>query len=495
MTNSIKLPIIKKRAFDLAIQCISNYSKGYTQRIFDEEIGEKFLEDLLQIPEIGRFQWKANTGQVFSILKLYLRNFLIDLIIFANKNSLISKSKEDLIDSNMFETYFNRQYNRLESEVLLDEYFRYKILIPAFGILLKDTKMIELDPNHIIRNITDIESPYGNHPIMNNFRKQPLFWSERREQQRWEHEAQACIEVSYIQKKRQNNEVPYSIMPYNPIIGREKEIIDEIIFCIHDFFMLYSERHEFVPFSISHYYWVEPPPFSDIYPFLKGYIYHSFPPPRAYLRLFEEKTREYWTKTWNTHYKWFYDAFYGQDRDLESKRIFRYAVNTLRSLSNIQHADLRVFISVSTLEGLMYKQSIGINLGYGPYNKQAPIIAMFRKITEDQGKAWIQFNGAERSSHRDLLNFFKDAFTMRNNIAHPEKFNTPKYLPSYLYEGLPSNYYLGKLKEYIQIFFKEFLWFLLKIWIDKKILTREQWFSYLEILNTQLLKERGIKNS
>ncbi len=490
MTNIIKLPKIKKKAFDLAIHCISNYRKGYVQRIFDEEIGKQFLEDLLQVPEIGRFQWKPIAGQEFSVLKLYLRNFLTDLLIFTNKNSLISKSKEDLIKSEIFKACFDKQYNRLEREVLLDEYFRYKILIPAFGILLKDTKMIELDSNHIIKNITDIESPYGNHPIIKNFKKPPLFWTERREQQRWGREAQASIEVSYIQKKRQKNEVPYSIMPYNPIIDREKEIIDEMIFCIHDFFMLYSERHEFVPFSISHYYWVEPPPFSDIYPFLKGYIYHSFPHPRAYLRFYEDKIREFWTETWNAHYKWFYDAFYGQDRNLESKRIFRYAVNTLRSLSNIQNADLRVFTLVSTLEGLLYKQSIGIDLGVSQYNKQSPVIAMFKKISEDQEKTWIQFCEVEKENHQNLIDFFKDAFRMRNNIAHPEKFNTPKYLPSHLYEGLPSNYHLGKLKEYIQTNFKEFLWFLLKIWIDKKILTKELWFSYLEMLKNQILDER-----
>lgn len=493
--NSDKLPKIKKKAFDLAIHCITNYSTGYAQRIFKEETGNQFLEDLLQIPEIGRFQWKAEAGQLFNMLPRYLENFLIDLIIFTNKNSLNTKTKEDLIDSDIFKVYFNNQYDRLESEVFLDEYFRYKILIPAFGILLKDTKMIVLDPNYIIRNITDIESPYGNHPIMDNFKKQPLFWTERREQQKWEREAQASIEVSYNKKKRQNDEAPYSVMPYYPLIDRGKEIFDEIIYCIHDFFMLYSDRHEFVPFSLSHYYWVEPPPFSDIYPYLKGYIYHSFPPPRAYLRLYEEKIKEHWIKTWNAHFRWFYDTFYCQNKDLEPKRIFRYAVNTLRSLSNIQYADLRIFISVSTLEGLLYKESIGIDLGYNRRNKQSPIIAMFRKITENQGKAWIQFDAAEKTSGRDLLNFFKDAFIMRNNIAHPEKFNTPKFLPSYLYEGIPSNFYLGKLKEYIQIYFKEFLWFLLKVWIEKKILTKEQWFAYLKILKTQIVNGRDIRNS
>ena len=145
---------------------------------------------------------------------------------------------------------------------------------------------------------------------------------------------------------------------------------------------------------------------------------------------------------------------------------------------------------VSTLEGLLYKKSIGIELGYRPYNKQAPIIAIFRKISEDQGKTWIQFDDEERSPPMNLVDFFKDAFRLRNNIAHPEKFNNPRYLPSHLYDGIPSNYYLGKLKEHIQSYFKEFLWFLLKIWIDKKILTKEDWFSYLEALKTQILNER-----
>ncbi|MHA1376390.1 MAG: hypothetical protein ACTSR7_19095 [Promethearchaeota archaeon] len=344
--------------------------------------------------------------------------------------------------------------------------------------------MIELDSNHIIKNITDVESPYGNHPIINNFKKPPLFWTERREQQHWERDSQTSIEISYIQEKRQNNEAPYSIIPYNPILGyKEKELFDEMTFSIYDFFLLYSDRHGFDPFSVSHYYWVEPPPFSDVNQFsdmrffLKGYIYHSFPPPRAFLRLFEEKPREFWTSCWNAHYTWFYNAFYGQDRDLDSKRIFRYAINTLRSLSNIQHADLRVFILVSTLEGLLYKKSIGIDLGYSSYNKQAPIIAIFKKITKDQGKAWIQFDNEDTSSLSNLTNFLKDAFTMRNNIAHPEKFNNPKYLPIHFYHGIPSKYHLGKLKEHIQFNFKEFLWFLLKICIYKKIRTNEQWFS------------------
>lgn len=156
MTNSSKLPQIQKKAFDLALHSITHYSKGYAERIFDEDIGKQFLEDLLQVPQIGRFQWDAIEGPSYSILRRYLQNFLIDLIIFANRNSLISKSKEVLINNNEFEVLFNKQYNRLESGILLDDYFKYKILIPAFGILLKDTKIIALNPNYIIRNITDI---------------------------------------------------------------------------------------------------------------------------------------------------------------------------------------------------------------------------------------------------------------------------------------------------------------------------------------------------
>ena len=490
MTIPARLPKIRQKAFDLAIHCISNYSKGYDQRIFNEEIGRRFLEDLLQVPEIKKFQWNAIAGQEFSFLQVYLKNFLVDLIIFADKNSLLSKSKEELLKDETLEAHFDKQYGRLESEVLLDDYFRYKILIPAFGILLKDIKEIELDPNHIIKNIIDIESPYGSDSIMNNFKKPPLFWSERRDQQQWERDAQASIEISCIQKKKLIDEEPYSIMPYYPILDIGKEIFEDMILSMYDFFMLYSDRHEFVPFSVSHYYWVEPPPFSDIYPFLKGYIYHSFPPARAYIRFYEDKVKEFWIGTWNAHYKWFYDAFYGQDTELEIKRIFRYAVNTLRSLDNIHYADLRVFILVSTLEGLLYKKSIAVDLGYRPDKKQAPIIVTFRKIAEDQRKIWTQFVNGPRPYRRNIIDFFKDAFRMRNNIAHPEKFNTPKYLPSHLYEDLPSHYHLGKLKEYIQIYFKEFLWFLLKIWIDKKILSKEQWFSYLETLKTQILVER-----
>jgi len=47
---------------------------------------------------------------------------------------------------------------------------------------------------------------------------------------------------------------------------------------------------------------------------------------------------------------------------------------------------------------------------------------------------------------------------------------------------------IERLSEEIQTNFKEFLWFLLKIWVNKKFQSNEDWYSYLEDVKIQILE-------
>lgn len=56
----------------------------------------------------------------------------------------------------------------------------------------RSTKEIELDSQHLIKNLANVESPYG----IWDFRKIPESWSRR-----WERTANASFEVKYAIKK------------------------------------------------------------------------------------------------------------------------------------------------------------------------------------------------------------------------------------------------------------------------------------------------------
>ena len=94
----------------------------------------------------------------------------------------------------------------------------------------------------------------------------------------------------------------------------------------------------------------------------------------------------------------------------------------------------------------------------------------------------------KKSIGEDLIGNPRNKFTARNNIAHPEKIKEPSYQPEFLYDGIPHIYYHGRLSEEIQTNFKEFLWFLLKIWVNKKFQSNEDWYSYLEDVKIQILE-------
>ncbi|MFX1366959.1 MAG: hypothetical protein ACFFCE_04360 [Promethearchaeota archaeon] len=485
MTNLVELPKIKEETWKLVQHYLANFERGYESKIFNEKIGQKYVENLTQTSEIGKFQWRAVAGEEFNILPVYLMHFLGNMYIYCQNQSIkITKMQKAELKANQgLKDHFHSQYVLLESEVLIPDYFSYQILIPAFNIILKDVKSLSLDINHIFINIADNEVPYD----IKDFRNPPFFWSKRKEEQKWAKDATTSIEVSYNKTKRFYDEEPYTAMPYYPLDPNGKEEFDEIVLSIPDFFMLYSDRHEFFPFSISHYYWVKLPAFSDYFPFVKGYIHYSFPRPNAYLRMYDTDTWIFWKSNWQSHYEWYYHAFYGDDRESESKRIFRYAVNTIRTLNNIQYADLKVFILVSTFEGLLYKKSIGVDLVGNTRNKREPVIKVFKKMSEIESKKWIHFD-INNKYEENLEKFLNDAFTVRNNIAHPEEIKEPDFQPEFLYDGIPQIYYHGRLMEEIQINFKEFLWYLLKIWVNKKFQSNEDWYSYLEDVKIQILE-------
>jgi len=141
------------------------------------------------------------------------------------------------------------------------------------------------------------------------------------------------------------------------------------------------------------------------------------------------------------------------------------------------------------LEGLLYKEEIGIKLGYGKYNKKDPIADIFVAISEDQGNFWqhifqikypLSLPLNSFSTKNDLREFIICAFNYRNNIAHPEKKIPTKIKPSYLQPISLQSTEEYTLNLLITDNFPLFLIFLIRTWINEKCKNIDDWYKYLK---------------
>lgn len=482
-----KIPEIKAEIWTVLTGIIkNNYS---IDNFFSLDIGKELIEKILDNQDIARYQWNYESNGIHNLLEhYYLKNFFFDMKLFLENNSI----KINFENSKDFASFFNLKFEQLEIEILLSPSFRYILLIPTFRILFpKDTKTIELDDRHFIKNINDEDQPYNEDYNINNFKELPKFWPRIREDP-----PNASFEVIFEYKKRLANEKPYyGYIPPAPMNSDQYICpIFEKVKSIYDFFLVYHYYPDNVIFTFGENYYIILPPYST-HPkdprknISKESTINYFPLSHGYLSLKETEKKDYWKDKWNLHYQKFYSKFYTDTEGREDLRVFKYTFDVLRTLRRIIYPQVKNFLLISTLEGLLYKEEIGNKLGFGNYNKKDPVADTFIAISEAQGKFWqhifqIKYPLTQPlnsfSTKNDLREFIICTFNYRNNIAHPEKKIPTKIKPSYLQPISSFSTEECTLNLLITDNFPLFLIFLIRTWINEKCKNIDDWYKYLK---------------
>ena len=463
------------------------FPENYLSTREGSKVGEKFYEN----DKIKQYQWYYLSGDYpRSILYSHIiPNFLLDMKIYSNSINLV----QDYSESEDLRRHFDTNFNDLETKVLLSDSFNYLILIPTFRVLFpRSTKEIELDSQHLIKNLANVESPYG----IWDFRKIPESWSRR-----WERTANASFEVKYAIKKRMATEAHYDdntnpVTPFNSL-GIINEF-DEKIRSIYEFFLCYGRESEFGYFTFGEEYYIRLPPFFQAYPNFKNYIFSKFPPPFTYLDLNLPEEHPYyydWVKIWNENYTNFYNNFY-HSASLQENDIFRYALEVLRTFINIPYDQILNFLLISTFEGLLYQRDVykslnthkikfAITTVITKHNKRVPCTKVFLEMCQDQKEYWqyifqnkypLATPLKEFKTKADLEYFINFSFTYRNNIAHPESIKPINIKEEYLY---PHSTMEQILSQFVKENFPFFILFLLRTWLKKGFKTKTEWYHYI----------------
>ena len=201
---------------------------------------------------------------------------------------------------------------------------------------------------------------------------------------------------------------------------------------------------------------------------------YEFSYPAGMLSLKKKEILEEWINCWNSNYSWFYNTFYKRAHDPEPTKIFRYTLDVLRTIDNIPYIDMKIFLLVSTLEGLLFEKSIQRKVfdGKRSSNKSKPVAKAFVQVSYEQNKKWrflvdeayfksLIFN--QKGHDQDVEDFIVSAFQYRNNIAHPEKKRNITFKPKNLYDNYKPNQFEDRFFSLILDKFKLFLKFLLGI--------------------------------
>ncbi|MBA7513727.1 hypothetical protein ES705_05745 [subsurface metagenome] len=463
-------------------------------KILLEKEGKDFLDKVYKNNKIGTYQWKYESNGTHNLLQShYFRHFFLTIKGFAKKRGL-NKNSTELI------RFFEEKFDILEKEVLLSDSFDYLLLIPTFGAKFPvGDKEFILDSNHIIKDITDIEKPHN----IPSFKETPKSWK-----QYWSDKPKALMEVKFSLKKRTSNDKPYEegITPSYPFsIFSHKDIFNEKLKSIHDFFICYGRHYDPEFFTFGDVYFAILPPFSQRYDHMNCYTYYAFPPPQRELYLdFPDKSQYHidWKNVWNNNYDNFYKTFYSYDITLRDVESFRYAMDILVSIRNIPYSNVSNFLLISTFEGLLYHKNLykKLNSQLSKYslakiisknNNRIPCTKAFLEICEDQKEYWqwifqrkypLKTPLNTFGTKQDLENFIDSCFDYRNKIAHPEITKPIQIKPRHLIPPLskdPEEFILEKL---ISQVFPSFLIFLIMIWLKKGFKIRTDWDSYIDSL-------------
>ncbi len=491
MVSSRELPNLKEKLWRLLQYYLKNYTPNFN--LFDKKEGQKFLKVLEKNKLISKYQWKVKSSPDYSLLYVYCRNFIGRFIFFEiediTKFSKVNILSNEFINAPELKVFFNDQYEKLEREILLSKELIYKILVPTFRIYFPEGKdKIILDVDHIVENLYNKENPYG----IPKFKKPPRYWEPYEESPGGFKEANACFKIIFNIQKRKASDPPYNhwFIPYFPI-HPDHDIFGEKIRSVSDFFISYSLEERFLPFTFGYKYYIILPPFSQLYSYTQGFLGHQYPYPAGMLSLKDPETLTLWKECWKKNYSYFYNNLYDLSKDPEKTRLFRYTLNTLRTIDNITYLSLKNFLLVSTLEGLLFKKSIQQKLSVPKSNKSVPTTKAFLRVCQNMGKKWrflldekyftsSVFN--QKAHDKDLKDFILSAFQYRNNIAHPEEKRDITFKPVYLYDKEPTSRYDYILGSKILEWFRRFLRFLINTWIKKKFRNQDDWYGYLDSL-------------
>lgn len=274
MKSVSQIPKIKDQMWLLLQYYLKQFTKSFT--LFKSTPGKEFSKLIRKNESINKYQWKVKEPRVSYCLleQVYLKNFLISFyhltINGVEKFKRPDIFSKEFLDSRELKEYFNVQFQKLEEKILLNDEFEYKLLIPTFRIYFPDgVNTIELDSDHLIRNIYGQENIYGDHYSISKFKEPPGYWEPFGESRSPFKEANASIEVFYRIKKKISSEPPYSskFVPYAPFLPHEEYgVFREKVKSIHNFFTCYSQKYEFLPFTYGIHYFIELPPFSQNYP-------------------------------------------------------------------------------------------------------------------------------------------------------------------------------------------------------------------------------------
>ncbi len=464
------------------------------KNILLEKEGKFFLDKVKKNQKIAVYQWNYESNGTHNLLQShYFKHFFFTIQGFAKKKGL-NKDSSELI------RFFEEKFDILEKEVLLSDSFDYLLLIPTFGAKFPvGDKEFILDSNHIIMDITDIDKPYN----ISSFKETPKSWK-----QYWSDQPKALMEVKFSLKKRTLKEKPYeeSITPSYPSSSySHKDIFNEKLKSIHDFFICYGRKFDPAFFTFGDIYFAILPPFSQGYNYKNCYTYYGFPPPQRELYLdFPDKSQYHidWKDVWNSNYNNFYETFYSYDITLKDVKSFRYAMDILVAIRNIPYSNVSNFLLISTFEGLLYHKDIykKLNSKLSKYsltkrisknNNRIPCTKAFLEICGEQKEYWqwiFQRNYPLKAplnnftTKKDLEDFIDSCFDYRNKIAHPEITNPIQIKPIYLIAPLskdPEEFILERL---ISQVFPSFLIFLIRIWLKKGFKIRAEWDSYINNL-------------
>lgn len=476
-----KIPQIKSELWNLLIHYLEIKSKTSFE-VLDDESGKEFLKLIEDDPQIAKYNWKTSGSEENNILRVYIRNFLVRIakfkILCVKKYTDEGYFSESFRNHSELKKFFELNFKDLEDIVLLSSHFTYTLLVPAFRILFPEgSTSVDLDENHLIKNIFKEESPYQ----IKNFKKPPGFWTPFEEERTLPKDANASFEVSMVIPKRSSDDPAYdNFTPYFPLYPARENPFIQKIYSIYDFFLLHSPHLDFPPLTFGHKFYLKLPPFSDqISDVQRGFIGNQFHYPTGFLDLKNQAKLDAWKRCWKENYNNFYNIYYNGVDIYGPLRVFHYTLDTLKTRYNIPRTDITNFLLISTFEGIIFRKSIKKKLGLS--GKSEPIAQIFIGICQDQQKKW-QYAKEKFFTDEDLKELIITAYQYRNNIAHPEKIESIEYKPVFLYDGVQEFLKKSNLERNIMAWFTKFLIFILKVWLKKKCVSNNAWYRYLDSL-------------
>ena len=454
------------------------------KRIFSESRGKKILIELYSNSNIAKFQWNyESNGIMYNLLEHhYIPTFLKKMTRIA----INRKIDKNLVDSSsILKELFEEQFYVLEKDILLSVSFQFTILIPVFRVHFpKEEKEVIFDAKHRLLDITKIDEPFK----LKNFKDIPNSWDRLKHSK-----ANGCLIAEYEITKRMWNHNPYEekfhpIMPYSTY--SRYNILNDKVISIYEFFLCYGNQHDLDQCTFSDQFFVKIPPFSlpfeDISRF---HTYSGFPADHSYIS-FDRPEYIDWVDLWRKKYDWFFESFYMEDPMENDTIIFRYALEVLRTLRNIQYVHVKNFLLISILESLIMHEKLK-KLTKSPDNSNSwPVAVTFAKLSEQEKNYWQYIFQSKYplktplksfETKEDLKSLIISCFRYRNKIAHADigkldKLNLePKYL-KHRNSNAPDSHELELL---INRHFPYLIIFILRTWLKYKKVKGASWKNYL----------------